>query len=406
MTAIFGILAFILLLCAITGVVPMRLWSIPQGLQMLLWAFSFIGQCFALPLAIISAVLLLLSLWYDPPTLAITGFSVALLLFIIIHARLHGAGKRLLAIASQEKPSPPDEPVSWLSGLMPSRGHIDGVKRIPNLSYGDAGNGRNLLDVFVPESPPGEPMPVIFHIHGGAWIMGEKEQQGQPLLYYLASKGWLGVSINYRLGPKFRFPDMFTDVLRAIAWIKANAAQYGGNPDFIAVTGGSAGGHLTSLCALMPNNPRFKPGFENTDTSISAAIPVYGRFDFLDRFHDLGKGRELSLKFFTDNVMPSTPEQDPELWELASPFAQVNANAPPFFVISSRHDTLIPYGEGRHFADALREKSHNIVLHAELAIGQHAYDILTNPLTDYHNRAIERFLNGVLSDAVREERGP
>ena len=75
--------------------------------------------------------------------------------------------------------------------------------------------------------------------------------------------GWICVSINYSKSPRSKFPAHIIDVKRAIAWVRENIADYGGDPDFIAITGGSAGGHLASLAALTPNDPMFQPGFEN-----------------------------------------------------------------------------------------------------------------------------------------------
>ncbi|MBL7660064.1 alpha/beta hydrolase, partial [Escherichia coli] len=92
--------------------------------------------------------------------------------------------------------------------------------------------------------------------------------------------GWICVAINYRHSPRNTWPDHILDVKRALAWVKAHISEYGGDPDFIAITGGSAGGHLSSLAALTPNDPRFQPGFEEADTRVQAAVPFYGVYDF------------------------------------------------------------------------------------------------------------------------------
>ena len=70
---------------------------------------------------------------------------------------------------------------------------------------------------------------------------------------------------------------------RALAWVKEHIAEYGGDPDFVAITGGSAGGHLSSLAALTPNVAAFQPGFEDADTTVQAAVPFYGVYDFTNR---------------------------------------------------------------------------------------------------------------------------
>lgn len=397
MTALILSLAAILFLCSIAGAVPMRMWESHPSLQMAHWGLSFIGQSFALPLAMFSGALLaLIALAETPRPWSLVVAAAALLLSIANHLRNHHAGRQLLAAVAESDSMPPFEPVPILSGLLPSRGRRKGVRRVADIAYGAAEDRRNLLDVYLPEAPSAEPLPVIIQIHGGAWTMGEKETQGQPLLYYLASRGWMGVAINYRLGPKHRLPEIFGDVLRAIAWVKQHAAQYGGDARFVAVTGGSAGGHLASLCALMPNNEAFKPGFEDLDTSVSAAIPVYGRYDFIDRSAALGKGRDWLIRFFEDNVMHVSLEEDPDAWHLASPVAQAHIHAPPFFIIGTRHDSMIPFKESRFFAESLSAVSDAEVVYAELPFGQHGFDFLNHPLTEYKVRAVERFLHGVL----------
>jgi len=146
------------------------------------------------------------------------------------------------------------------------------VRLHSHISYSDAGK-RNLLDIYHPHEPREGGFPVLLQVHGGAWMIGEKEQQAKPLMYHLAERGWLCVAINYRLSPRAAFPAHIIDVKKAIAWIREHIAEYGGNPDFIAITGGSAGGHLSSLAALTPNRPEWQPGFEDVDTPLQSAVP-------------------------------------------------------------------------------------------------------------------------------------
>ena len=88
-------------------------------------------------------------------------------------------------------------------------------------AYGDAGK-RNLLDIYHPHEPREGGFPVLLQVHGGAWMIGEKEQQAKPLMYHMAQRGWLCVAINYRLSPKAAFPAHIIDVKKAIAWIREN----------------------------------------------------------------------------------------------------------------------------------------------------------------------------------------
>ena len=124
---------------------------------------------------------------------------------------------------------------------------------------------------------------MLFQVHGGGWTMGKKEGQAEPLMAHLAERGWVCVAANYRLSPRATWPDHLVDVKKALAWTKATIAQYGGDPDFVVITGGSAGGHLSSLAALTPHVSDFQPGFEEADTSVAAAVPFYGIYDFVNR---------------------------------------------------------------------------------------------------------------------------
>ena len=116
-----------------------------------------------------------------------------------------------------------------------------------DISYGEFGS-RNHLDIWRrPDLDRNGRAPVLLQIPGGAWMVGNKRGQAHPLMSHLAELGWICVAINYRLSPRSTWPDHIVDVKRAIAWTKEHIAEYGGDPDWIAITGGSAGGHLTSL---------------------------------------------------------------------------------------------------------------------------------------------------------------
>lgn len=79
------------------------------------------------------------------------------------------------------------------------------------------------------------------------------------MMSHLAELGWVCVAINYRHSPRNTWPAHIVDVKRALAWVKAHIAEYGGDPEFIAITGGSAGGHLSSLAALTPTTRSSSP---------------------------------------------------------------------------------------------------------------------------------------------------
>ena len=267
-----------------------------------------------------------------------------------------------------------------------------------NLSYGDAGR-RNRFDIWRSADLRADAnAPVLLQVHGGAWVVGNKQQQATPLMAHLCDRGWVCVSINYRLSPRATWPDHIVDVKRAIAWIKANIADYGGDPDFVAITGGSAGGHLSSLAALSPNEPRFQPGFESADTSLVAAVPFYGAYDFTNRDRT---GRQDMAEFVAERVVKLPLDKHRDVFDLASPMSWVNADAPPMFMVHGTNDSLIPVEQGRSFVAMLRAVSRNPVAYAELPGTQHAFEVFDSPRTLLSAAAVTRFL-----ETVRRMRRP
>jgi acetyl esterase/lipase len=288
--------------------------------------------------------------------------------------------------------------VPLLHGLSrPFRMKRPGVRWIRDVSYGPSLPGdkgrRNMLDVVLPDTPivPEAKRPMLLQIHGGGWVYGDKERQGQPLMAELASRGWVCFAINYRLCPKATFLDLVVDVKRAIAFIREHALEYGGDPDFLAVTGGSAGGHLSALMALSAGDPLYQPGFEEADTSIQACVPFYGVYDFLDRAGIRGK---MAMRpFLEKQVFKCSPEEQPELWDAASPLNRVSAEAPPFFVIHGSHDSLVFVEEARLFVRVLREKSGAAVGYLEMEGAQHAFDTFHSHRSAQAVRAAAAFLD-------------
>jgi len=266
------------------------------------------------------------------------------------------------------------------------RGPVEWVRDVPY----PGGHARHSLDIYRPAGGCAQ-APVLLQIHGGGWVLGNKHEQALPLIYHLAARGWIVVTPNYRLSPRVRFPEHLIDCKRALAWARENVARYGGDPSFIAVTGGSAGGHLAALLGLTANDARLQPGFESVDTRVAACVPFYGVYDFTDRHGLKGSGPQM-VAWLEKNVMPASPQQDPALWDLASPITLVRRDAPPFFVLQGTHDSLVSAAEARLFAERLRARSRNPVAYAELPGAQHAWEVFRSVRAMHSVHAVARFL--------------
>ena len=199
--------------------------------------------------------------------------------------------------------------------------------------------------------------------------MGKKNREALPLLYRLASQGWVCVSANYRLRPAAKFPDHLIDVKKVIAWVREHGYEYGADPAVVFVAGSSSGGQLAALAALTPNDPAYQPGFEHADTSVSAAICLHGYYGY-----------------------PGTKDRSP-----SSPLAYDGTDAPPFFVAHGDRDSLLPAAMARLFVEGLRATSSNPVIYAELPGAQHGFDRFHSLRFDTVVEAIEAFTAWVRS---------
>jgi len=257
---------------------------------------------------------------------------------------------------------PPPRTVFWPIPRRPAD-----VQRIANISYGGAGRG-NRLDLYRHCSSP-DAAPVLIHFHGGHFRMGNKSREGRALLYRFASQGWVCISANYRLRRAGRFPASLIDAKRVIAWARQHAIDYGADPSLLVVAGSSAGAHLASMAALTANDPAFQPGFEPAETSVSAAVCLYGYY----------RNRE------PGGPLPSSPS------------AFVRASAPPFFVAHGHNDTLTPAAWAERFVDELRSVSMSPVVYACLPGGQHTFDLLDSVRFHHVIDGIETFTTWVRS---------
>lgn len=261
------------------------------------------------------------------------------------------------------------------------------VERVRDVTFFQSGSLRLKLDVYRPRHRPAR-RPALLYVHGGAWIIGSKDQQGLPLMQHLAARGWVCFGTSYRLSPRATFPDHLIDVKRAIAWIREHGASFGADPDFVIIAGGSAGGHLASLAALTANEPAYQPGFEDADTSLSGCVGLYGVYDFVDKdgVHHNNGMKNLLERY----VMKAKRATSADAFTRASPIHRVHEAAPPFLLIHGELDTLVPVDEARRFASKLREAGVPVV-YAEIPGAQHAFELFPSLRSMRVVQGISRF---------------
>ena len=304
---------------------------------------------------------------------------------------LHLSAKRALRVVRQGLQAAEPRPISLTQDhATPRYGHLlqrilalpvgrRSVEVVKNLAYIDDGHRAHRLDLYRSKQPATSPRPVLLYIHGGAWVIGDKREQARPMLYELSQRGWLCLSINYRLSPKATWPEHLVDCKAAIAWAKREVGAFGGDPNFIVLAGGSAGGHLASLCALTPNDPAFQVGFEDADTSVDGCISFYGVLEMTGDQQSSGIHGQTMVKMLEKTVMKKSIRDHAEVFTAASPLHRITADAPPFLVFQGRNDTLVPVEVARQFVERFSQVATSSLAYVELPLAQHAFDIFSSP---------------------------
>jgi len=260
-----------------------------------------------------------------------------------------------------------------------------------SVRYGPA--PEQTLDVWRRPDLAGPRAPMMVFVPGGGWIAGRRTLQGNALLAHLVEHGWVCLAIDYRVSPRHPWPTHINDVKTAIAWARANAISIGGDPDFVAVAGCSAGGHLAALAGLAADDPSLHAELgPEGDTAVNAVVGIYGRYDWEDR----STAERQRLMYFLEKVVMKTDYDDNcELFRAASPIAQVGPHAPPFLVVHGTGDTIIPVAQAVEFVERLRATSQAQVGYLELPGAQHGFDVIDRERTPAVVTAIEVFLSDV-----------
>ena len=210
------------------------------------------------------------------------------------------------------------------------------ITAIKNVTYKSLDSGDLQLDIYKRKDLEG-PAPTMIFIHGGAWKKGNREDY-LPYLIDYAKKGYITITISYRFSDVAKFPAAAQDVSCAIKWVKSNAAEYGIDPDRIAVVGGSAGAHLALLIGYGGNEPVFNQDCESeVSSNVNVIVDLYGPVDMTTPY---AASSDEVLSF-----LGTTYEQNPALYKLSSPHTFITSDDPPTLIFQGTIDALVPVSQ-------------------------------------------------------------
>jgi acetyl esterase/lipase len=223
-------------------------------------------------------------------------------------------------------PASTPKATSTLEAVSPTpRPTLESAEPILNIRYSDEASQRPdalSLDVY-PASETN--LPVVIFIHGGGWFRGDKSNvDAKPAAFN--ARGYVFVSVNYRLIPEVKVTDQMRDITRAVAWVKKNIAQYGGDPSRLFLMGHSAGAHMVALLGT-DESYLHSVGLALTDLRGVIALDT--------QTYDLVRLLTNMPQEVGGEVYWETFGHDPEFWKKMSPQTYVAAgkDIPPFFIV-------------------------------------------------------------------------
>lgn len=227
-----------------------------------------------------------------------------------------------------------------------------GVEMIPDVEYARLndtpfGDRRLHIDIFRP-SDAETPLPAVIFIHGGGWNSGDKSLQ-HGLAAAVASHGYVTMAVEYRLTPEAPYPAGLHDIKSAIRWARSHAADYGIDPDHIALSGCSAGGQLAALAGTT-NGSRVHEGegpWQGVSSRVSAVVNIDGITTFVSDYNIADVYDRLKKKAsrpVNSLWLGGLPDETPENWREASALLWVTDQSAPICFINS---DLPRYRDGR-----------------------------------------------------------
>jgi len=261
---------------------------------------------------------------------------------------------------------------------------------VQTVAYATKDEQKLWLDLYQYEAPTSEALkarpaaPGIVVIHGGSWQNGARTELA-PLNTYLAARGYVVAALSYRLAPQWPFPAARDDVRDAIAYLKANAAGLGLDPQRLVLLGRSAGGQLALLVA-----------YETQDPAIRGVVAFYTPADMRFAYANPSNPSVIDSRGILRAYLGGSPDEVPGVYDAASPLNLVARGTPPTLVVHGGRDELVFPAQSERLAVRLAQAGRPH-LFLRLPWATHGCDVNFNgPCGQISTYAIERFLAAVL----------
>ncbi|MFZ0667742.1 MAG: alpha/beta hydrolase [Acidimicrobiales bacterium] len=277
------------------------------------------------------------------------------------------------------------------------------------LTYCAPGGVGQSLDLYTPIPAPTSPVATVVYVHGGGWTSGN--DQLSPFMKSIANgviaSGMIFVSLNYRLAPRYRWPDQIEDVKCAIRFLRQNAKRLRVDPASIGAIGDSAGAQLVEILGLAGPSAGFDVGqYASESSSVKAVVDLYGPSDLTTP----DWAGYSFLKIYAQQEFGQQLGQPTKELATSSAISYIRRGAPPFLIIHGVDDTIVPVSQSQDLARRLTAAGDAATLVLVRNAGHgliHAGSGPTLPsLTQLRSQIVDFLSHELGQQAIPTENGP
>ena len=250
-----------------------------------------------------------------------------------------------------EQVAPLQQALREVSAVAPISSNTPTQQRVErNVPYGRVDGVSLTMDLYFPSNATGATSAVLY-VHGGGWTKGSKSSGvGLDFIPELITRGTLVAAIDYRLAPEYKFPAQIEDVMCAVRFLRAHAADYNLDPDRIGAIGGSAGGHLVALLGTVDTSAPFSQtsgGWNGVSSLVQAVVDLFGPSDLQAMLQDAPSRQTAQQVFGTSDLNSAMLAQ-------ASPVTYISPDDPPFLILYGEKDRLVSPSQSQELYDKLQ----------------------------------------------------
>ncbi|MEO1993610.1 MAG: alpha/beta fold hydrolase, partial [Pirellulales bacterium] len=234
----------------------------------------------------------------------------------------------------------------------------DSVRMEEDISYREGSSKKWKIDIYYPSTPSTTRRPGIVFVHGGGWRSGDKGTglwRSLPVSY--AEKGFVCISVNYRLLDEASFPACIEDCKNAVRWLRAHADMYSLDPNRVGAFGISAGAHLVAMLGLADRDVGLEGDgpYKDVSSQVQSVVCCATPTNFLNWDGTSPRQEERVARFFPDLSAADALK----MVEKVSPITHVRKDI-PFLVIHGTADTTVPIYQGDCFVEALKQANADV----------------------------------------------